>query len=386
MKNWKVATGVVLLVVLNFALMVGFLQRRSTQQRIPSHLEATYAKENDLISQDFAERAAMNKDSLINLIGNLTERPFWSDVLKVTGEQKKSLKKFNDIVSEARYLSWLADAKPNKGNPSDRYQRILVSDKRREDAIFQAQQMVTSGILDDKQAAFVTQRYLEAVGFNVLYDDNNYEYLGLDPAQKPVLAKVLAKYTEAGAALFSLSSQAGSPIRSPVAGPRASQAPKKELDYNRLHNDLMRNFRDAVRGTLTAAQLKKWEDIIAKRPPLEELSPQARPAASDLQALGDEARKASPTLRVLAENGRSLGLSADQKRLLKGLEEIVGQCLTCIGLDEERATSSGASKESQADRTSRARSEFLKHAERFATLGVLTEDQANQVGTLIKDK
>ena len=95
----------------------------------------------------------------------------------------------------------------------------------------------------------------------------------------------------------------------------------------------------------------------------------------------------SPIFHALAVHANALGLSADQKTLLKDLEGVTREGYVRIGRRNlEGSTGPDDAGKNRADRISRIRAEFVKHAEQVALLGVLSERQAEKLQVVMRKK
>jgi hypothetical protein len=114
---------------------------------------------------------------------------------------------------------------------------------------------------------------------------------------------------------------------------------------------------------LTPAQQKLWQRLTAERelPPNPPQMP--RPTDADVQQVN--LNGASPVFRAIQEQ-RVAGLSEVQGDLLNRAREITELGLFWISREN-------------ADRVAGRRAEFIRHAEQFVLLGILTEEQAQLV-------
>lgn len=379
MNKSKVLLVIGFLVAVNTIIVVNFLRGRSSHPRTSSYVRELYADRNQLISRDLEGQAIMSRGQPINLVGNLVDGgPYWSTVLKLTDEQKETIKKLNDIASEARNLALLRDAQPYEGDTSLRNEKIRANGARRNEAIAQAQRLVSDAIIDGDQATFVIHRYLKTVGFNALDQDRFVELLDLTPAQKQSLTQVFLDATEADYAANSLAVQAPGPIQAPdqpvpTAGPSSEQ----------LRQGLKQSFDKSVRSVLTTAQQERWANLTAPLAPPALPSPDSRRLEPSGPNLVATARAASPGLRTLAEDGSTLNLGDDQKHLLADFEELVGQCLLWAAGDQATGSTDPAGKETTGA-IARSRPSFLGAVERFIRFGILTEAQATKLDSLVK--
>ena len=137
----------------------------------------------------------------------------------------------------------------------------------------------------------------------------------------------------------------------------------------------------AVRKILTPDQMEKWYQLPAKRS-LPRKPPNAtRSALSGAELAGVHTFGSSPIFHALATHANALCLSADQKTLLKDLEDVTREGYVWMGRRNlEGSPGPEDTGKHRADRISRVRSEFVKHAEQVALLGYFPATSRNASG------
>lgn len=314
------------------------------------------AAETQYISNGFREKAKFGRGESFSLIGDLTSSRFWTEHPSLAIEQANAITKLNNLLSEARVNSWLADAEYLDGNPADYQDYVARSNVRRSETIDHAQCLVTLGLLTESQAALVIQRLLSGQRqLYSLYQENVQELLGMTESQKERLAHVEEDAREKNARLnwFSVDPQEQKKFKAKRA------VIKQEIDA-------------AAKKILTPEQQEKWSQLTAKRTlPAE---PPELPALSKAEAARINIEELSPTFRVLANNGDIFRISAEQKKLLKDLKEVAQIGLFWI---------SQRGGQQQTKPIAETRAKFIKHAEQVALLGILTQSQAEMVQGLV---
>jgi hypothetical protein len=323
-----------------------------------------YAKENQQISSRIKFAAGFVKAAPIDMIGNLIRLPFWTEALPLAKDQQDAISKLDVLVREALYDSMLADARPYDGPPTHRAEDYARREERRQRAIRHAQRLVMSGLLTEDQAAFVTYKHLESTQLDALYDENDAELFDITPSQKEELEKALAEYRKEYYRLPAVANK--------------SLDPEDQEEYYTVKKRLARRHNERIKQILTRDQLEKWDRLTSKRslsadPP--DLSRAALPGGAAV-----EVRDLSPLFRALADKGGAIGLSSEQSRWIRELEEITQDGLLWIGLDvSKNPTLAAPHGERRSDHVDRARLEFLGHAEQFVLLGILDEPQAGKL-------
>ena len=279
----------------------------------------------------------------------------------------------NHLVNEGRYQTRLTDAAAATADPTRREQLLARSWDRQLEAIRHAIRLVSLGLLTEEQAAFVIQHDVELNGLSALYADKNLvELIGLSADQQLKLDEAKAKATENANTLMTLAFK---------TDPQSAKEYNIAIDHQKRVND------DAVRKILTPDQMAKWNELTAKRS-LPAKPPNAtRSALSGAEVAGVHILDLSPIFHALAAQANALGLSADQKTLLKDLEDVIREGYVWIGRRNlEGSSGPEDAGKNRADRISRIRSEFVKHAEQVALLGILSERQAEKLQVVMRDK
>jgi hypothetical protein len=363
--------GLALVLVLNVVLAKLLRQKSPLDQAIAK--EQAYAEENELISGYLKDRSVLSVGDPINMIGNLATSSFWTKTLLPTLAQKEAIMKLDKVVNEARRRSYLLDAEPYGGSPEVRRKDLSRSGKRREATIYHAQRLVALGLLTEGQADLAMQRYLASQEINALNNDSVglAEQIELTQSQKAKLAGVNALFL----------GQAYSKIPDAMSGdPQVGDAYAKSVDA------WSRQYKHALWDILTPNQRDKWSSLASERPVPAEPPNSARSPVSEAETADVRILDLSPIFRASAERANALGLSAEQKSLLKDLEDVTRVGYVWIGRGSSRPGTprpEGAGK-SQADQISQRRAEFLSRAEQVALLGILTEQQAEQVKAAVK--
>jgi hypothetical protein len=262
----------------------------------------------------------------LDLIGNLSTHPFWTEVLPLSPTQSQAITKLDDLVQEADTLSLYADA-DYPANDFASYEAYLArSRERREAAIHHAQRMVDLGLLTEPQAAFVLQRWMTTRRRSrVMYNERVQQLLGMTESQVQELAHICENYRD-------------------------------------------EKVSPALWEMLTIPQREMWVQLTAERTlPAE---PPNLPSSQLLDAEDIDLAELSPTFRVLLAPPPFYARPSYQGRLLRDLEEVTRDGLLWISLRDPGAN--------DADAIAQARNEFLMHAEQVALLGILTEAQAER--------
>jgi hypothetical protein len=321
---------------------LGWLVRSARIQR-----EAVDAKENRQISEWMAARATTSQPAPLNMVGNLAAGYYYeSKGLLLTEEQNVVITRLDKLVRKSHYRSFMADAEPFDGPPAVRRRHLAHNNERRREAIHRAQRLVFLGLLTEAQAAFVTPRYLESMGMmGALNNDviGVAEQLGFTESQRGELAKVNARF-----------------LQQSYANVPDSKSP--------------------VRDILTPSQLDRWSELTSQRSLPVEPPKATRSALSKAEVASVHIEDLSPVFRALAETASAFGLSAEQKALVKDLEEVTRVGFVWIGRrDAESVPQLEATRMNQAKYIPQVRAEFLHLAEQVALLGILTKHQAQQV-------
>ncbi len=357
----------VLAIALNGAFLTGLIQTAVAEAS---------SKQNRQLQQELVGEAEMQRNTPIRCIGSLTRDRYWTSVLPLTEEQQKVIMALNHLVNEGRYQTRLTDAAAAAtADPTRREQLLAQSWDKQLEAIRHAIRLVSLGLLTEEQAAFVIQRDVELNGLSALYADKNLvELIGLSADQKLKLeeAKAKAKATANANTLMILAFK---------TDPKSVKEYNIAIDHQKRVND------DAVRKILTPDQMAKWNQLTAKRS-LPAKPPNAtRSALSGAEAAGVHILDLSPIFHALAAQASALGLSADQKTHLKDLEDVTREGYVWIGRRNlEGSSGPEDAGENRADRISRIRSEFVKHAEQVALLGILSERQAEKLQVVMREK
>ena len=144
---------------------------------------------------------------------------------------------------------------------------------------------------------------------------------------------------------------------------------------------------ETVRKILTPDQMEKWNQLTAKRSLPTKPPTATRSALSGADVASVHILDLSPIFHALAAHANALGLSADQKTLLKDLEDVTREGYVWIGRrDLEGSSGPEDAGTNRADRISRIRSEFVKHAEQVALFGILSERQAEKLQVVMREK
>jgi hypothetical protein len=362
-KRWASVAAVVLILVLNFAL----LGRRFWRPR-PSQANL---QENQQISDDFRFLVTWRRGEEIGMIGNLAKNEF-GNVLQLTEKQKFALRELNDLASEARVQSLSAEAEPYDGDPARRRRDIARRDGRRAQSITHAQRLVTAGLLTEEQAAYMVQNTLNGdFEWNYVYEGSIQELIAVTPSQQRGLAQVGKDIAneETAKAL-------------PVA---FSRDPQDGELFKNIGKESLRRQELEVRKILTPVQLEKWGGLTATRRPPAAPPRSTRESPSDAEEAAVVIEDMSPTFRALAERGNALGLNSDQTKLLERLKVVTRLGLIWIRRERLEAKSKGVQDSPKSDSPfAHVPEDFVKHAEQVALCGILTEQQAEKVGDLIK--
>jgi hypothetical protein len=361
-----------IVLVLVIALTGGLIRK-------PTAVAEASSKQNEqlrleLVGEfELVGEAKMQRNSPIRCIGSLTRDRYWTSVLPLTEEQQKVIRALDHLVNEGRYQTRLADAAAVTADPTLREQLLARSWDRQLEAIRHAIRLVSLGLLTQEQAAFVIQRDVALNGLSALYADKNVvELIGLSSDQTLRLDEARAEALANANTLMTLAFKTD---------------PQSAKEYNIAIDDQKRANDDAVRKILTPDQMEKWNQLTAKRF-LPAIPPNAtRSALSGAEVAGVHILDLSPIFRALAAHANALRLSADQKTLLKDLEDVTREGHVWIGRRNLEGSSGpeGAGK-NRADRISRIRSEFVKHAEQVALLGILRERQAEKLQVVMREK
>jgi hypothetical protein len=335
------------------------MERRSRRPRGP-----TAATERRDLSAGMRFGARSDSDDYLALVGALVKKDSWTKVLALSQDQKRVITQLDDLARQTHFNAIMTDAEYVDGGASDFREYARRNHARRCEAISHAQRITTLGLLTDSQAAFVIQQYVSSLRPSyVLSDVNVQALLGMSQEQVKKLVKTGEELgaRESRENVFSNDPEVQKRIRVEMAS-------------------IARAGDQAAMGLLTPLQLAIWSRLSAKQSlPAQ---PPDLPALSDAEAARINIEGLSPTFRTVAERANALGLTADQKKLLKEFEAVTRQGLWWIS--HRKLGSPDGSKE-QTEGTSRARAEFIKEAEQFTLSGILTEKQANEVRAAIKN-
>jgi hypothetical protein len=356
----------VLVIALNGAFLTRLIRKRFA-------VAAASSEEIRQLELELVGEAKMQRLTPIRCIGSLTQDRYWTSVLPLTEEQQRQIMALNHLVNEGRYLTRLADAEAVTANPTLRGQLLPRSWDRQLEAIRHAIRFVSLGLLTEEQAAFVIQHDVALNGLSALYADKNVvELVGLSEDQQLKLAEAKAEATANANSLATLA---------------FNTDPQSVKEYNTAIGDQKRANDSAVRKILTPDQMAKWNQLTAKRS-LPAKPPNAtRSALSGAELAGVHILEVSPIFRALAAHANALGLSADQTTLLKDLEDVIRVGYVWIGRTNlEGSSGREDAGKNRADRISRIRSEFVKQAEQVATLGILSEQQAEKLRVVMNER
>jgi predicted RNA binding protein with dsRBD fold (UPF0201 family) len=330
------------------------------------------SEQNGQLQLELVGEAEMQRNTPIRLIGSLTRDRYWTSVLPLTEEQKKVILALNHLVNEGRYQTRLADAAAVTADPTRREQLLLQSWDRQLEAIRHAIRLVSLGLLTEEQAAFVIQRDVALNGLSALYADKNLvELIGLRADQRLKLDEAKAEATANANKLMTLAFQ---------TDPQSVKEYKIAIDDQKRVNDA------AVRRIFTPDQMEKWNQLTAKRSLPAKPPDATRSALSGAEVAGAHILDLSPIFHALAAHANVVGLSADQKTLLKDLEDVTREGYVWIGRrDLEGSPGHEDAGKSRDDGISRIRSEFVKHAEQVALLGILSERQAEKLQVVMRE-
>jgi hypothetical protein len=339
-KTWVALALVGTLVV--HAVIWGLRARHS------AFWEDVRAREAQELSRGYRFAPMLVSNSPYHLIGDLAKNPRWTERLRLDEDQAEAITKLDDLVRDARDYSLLLDADYVEGVPDVYREYATRNDARRTKTIRHAQRMVTLGLLTEPQAAFVMQRYLVTTrSYHTLGNENVQQRLGMTEDQKRRLAAVWENQNSQQARLNLFSTD-----------------PREQKKNRAVMNADSQAAAVAALSILTPDQRTIWSRLTAARSLSAE--PPDLPPSSDA-----DAAKFKLVFRALSEKTGALNLAAEQKKLLKTLEDVTRDGLLWI--------------ESQpGDRASQKRTQFVKQAEQVALLGILTERQAEQVEADIK--
>jgi hypothetical protein len=150
--------------------------------------------------------------------------------------------------------------------------------------------------------------------------------------------------------------------------------------YSEWVNTWSRRYEEALRDILTPSQRDMWSELTSKRSLPVEPPKATRSALSEAEVASVHIEELSPVFRALAEKASAFGLSAEQKALVKDLEEVIRVGFAWIARrDAESVPQLEDTRKNQAEYIPQVRAEFLQHAEQVALLGILTKHQAQQV-------
>lgn len=326
-----------------------------------------HAKENQLISHVVASRAMTGQPSPISMIGNLVETSHYRKLLPLSEAQKDTIREMERVVRESRYRSMMADAEASSGPPAAYEERVKRHERRRREAMRHAQRVVLLGLLTEEQTATVVSDYLRHMQMGALNNDSIgiADRIGFTEEQVRKLEDVNEGFK---------TRWRSKPINPIKPGKKNAQA------YYTQSGNWSKAYKQAMSDLLTPGQRDQWSKLAAKRPALTTPPDLGPSPASDAEAARIDREGLSPVFRSLDRRVGDLGLDAEQRTLLERLERVTRQGLLWIGqrgAPGAPGSDTGAAK--SPDQVSRLRSDFLKHAEQVALLGILTESQAAQI-------
>ena len=365
-RYFWIGLAIVILVSVN-----ALVTRRLHGEDAPPTLgdEARARETKDLSKQLRISRYQGRTYDYVSGIGGFAQSRYWKKRLPLADVQANAIVKLDKLAWDARIQSFDADADHLDGNPADYREYMKRSKARRRDALEHASSMVVYGFLTEPQAAFVTQIKLSVPLYvpNVLRDSKYVqEQLGITEKQREMLVQAGKRGRQARAQFNWFSADAKDQQAVYTAAEATQQA---------THAAAEQILTQQQRETL--ARLSAMRTLPAAPPNL--------PAFSSAEAAKIKLEELSPVFRVLARESNALELSAGQKNHLKQLEEVSRVGIWLIGVkDREEKAVSGNSGKQEGDRVEQTRKKFLRHAERVALLGILTERQAEHVGRLLK--
>ena len=375
-KRWLGWVALAVIVVINMSVLTWrSRQARESPKPVESDRQTNHEAYQKL-AQSFVERAKFekNRNPSHTMIGDLITARLWVEAMTLAEKQKEAITKVNDLVNEINYQLMLAHSTGYSGDP-DAYQKYLDRSGQRSMAAYrQAVGLVRTGLLTEAQAALVLQRELAADGRVNLYSDPNIwgEQLGMTETQKQELSAIRDDAKWKGAPMVALS---------------FSKAPDASEQYKSLAAEIKQGHGQAAWAVLTPDQKKQWTAMTAVRPVLP--VPPDLPEPGEMEAQAEHARllKLSTTFRILTDGNDPLGLSAEQKSMVTRLEDVVERGLYWLdhagrGAKPERRGDGEAGSGGVSPR----RTAFLKYAEEFARLGVLSELQEDRLSTLANAK
>jgi hypothetical protein len=302
------------------------------------------------LSTNFRAVPLFDSGCKLHLIGDLATTPFWTETLQLADAQRDVLNTLDDLVRHAQHNSFRMDADYMDQNPADYREHVSRSERRRLNSLAHAQRIVQRGLLTEPQTEFVIQRYLTTVSPKFpLRNLMVQSLLGITASQQHRLDEIGA-------------------LASNVEGYDLawSQLPEHA---NRAAIDNQHDAIDAaVLNVLNSSQQTRWSELRAKRP--SPTQPTNRLPLSQELAANIQLADRSPTLRALNQQADNLQLTAEQRQLLKDLEQIAQLGLHWLDLE---------SHDGHHDAVDLRRAAFLTAVEQFAMDGILTQRQANQL-------
>ena len=360
MSKKKITVALAFVVALNIIVLIFKMNKNDEWAPALSDAEARNVKDLGHGFRSIAKKSKHKRD--FRLIGDLVSPRYWKKVLPIGESQSAAIKKLDRVLGAAKVASLNHDADYLDTIPTDYREYMENSKLRRQAALKHGQLMTLTGLLTEPQADFVVSRRLSAMQEYSIHNNTMQELLGIvTDAQKNKLTRVKQEYRRHTAPLFI-----------------NSMDPQHDTNVNSDIEKHKKEYFASSTSLLTPSQRATWRRLTAKRQ-LPTTAPEM-PVPGDIQRGRMESKELSAVFRVLAEQEDMLALSEEQKRLLDDLCSV-----TQLGLFWINATAADqpASKveagKNQDGGIVRNRAEFLKHAEQVALLGVLTEDQAEQV-------
>lgn len=287
-------------------------------------------------------------------------RSYWRSALTLSDNQEVILKKLDSLLYQANLASSSHDADYLDTNPRDYNKYLERNERRRREAVLHGQLMSLSGLLTESQAKAVIQQHLSDQKWRGFQQTLIQELMDFTEAQKMLLKRAQSDYNQDARPLFM-----GSML------PDANQA---EIQAGlQLLKD---QFRSDSRAVLTPAQKKRFAQLTEKQPAPSVIPTLPAPAETDQVRL--DPKKLSDVFRTMGQlqNENKLKLSKVQNQLLAELYLVTIHGLFWI---EAAESSQADAEQSRSVVIPHTRTEFLKHAEQLALLGVLTERQTRQV-------
>jgi hypothetical protein len=242
---------------------------------------------------------------------------------------------------------------------------------RRDAAIHHGQAMIAFGLLSGPQASLILQgllnspqRLSNSLRYNLLVQD----LLGMAKNQ-------LEQVAQAG--------EAGRRERAQLNWFSVNRSPTKEAEFNAKVSTIEKENRVAAEGVLTPDQTAILRKLVSgQAPPVE---PPDLHAVSESEAAKIDLRASSPAFRLLAEQKAELKVTDTQQDEIERLERIAKQAIFWIELGDALGPfPAGDSRSDPTEPIGKARARFVRHAEQVALVGILTQQQAARLNTLIK--